>query len=212
FLLGGAGRVSDAPISPGVFGYTPVGSYEYNPERARELLAEAGFENGFSTTLYSPSGRYLQDIQISEAIQSQLAEVGIDAAIETLEWSAYLALTNVASEENTVPFGMLGWGTVTGDADYGLYALFHTSQHVPDGSNRSFYSNPEVDALLDEARSTTDQSAREGLYAEAMQIIWDEAAWLFLHSETQITAVRDEVAGVVIHPTERVLVYNASFR
>jgi ABC-type transport system substrate-binding protein len=212
FLLGGAARVSDAPVSPGVFGYTPVGQYEYNPERARELLAEAGFENGLDITMYSPSGRYLQDIQIAEAIQNQLAEVGINATIETLEWAAYLELTNRPPEENDVLFAMLGWGTVTGDADYGLYALFHTDQWVPAGSNRAFYSNEEVDRLLEEARTNTDPAEREALYAEAMQIIWDDAAWLFLHSESQLTAIRDEVEGIIVHPTERVLAYNARFR
>jgi len=212
FVLGGAVRPSDAPISPGIFGYTPVGFYEYDPEKARQLMAEAGFPDGFSTTLYSPNGRYLQDIQVSEAIQSQLAEVGIDAQIETLEWAAYLAKTNEPADVNEVPFGMLGWGTVTGDADYGLYALFHTSQHVPAGSNRSFYSNGVVDALLDEARSNPDAALRQQLYADAMQIIWDEAAWLFLYSETQLVAVRDDVEGLIIHPTERYLAYNVSLR
>ncbi|MDZ7705109.1 MAG: glutathione ABC transporter substrate-binding protein [Trueperaceae bacterium] len=210
FVLGGAVRPSDAPVAPGIFGYTPVGYYEYDPELARQLLADAGYPDGFSTTLYSPSGRYLQDIQTAEAIQSQLAEVGIDASIETLEWSSYLALTREAPEDNTVPMALLGWGTVTGDADYGLFPLFHTSEWVPDGSNRAFYSNPEVDALLDEARTVQDEELRLSLYEDAMQTIWDEAAWLFLHSETQLVAVRDEVQGLVIHPTERVLALNAS--
>ena len=212
FVLGGEARVSDAPISPGIFGYTPVGSYEYDPERARELLAEAGYEDGFSTTLYSPTGRYNQDIQISEAVQSQLAEVGIDAEIETLEWSAYLSITGEAVEDNVVPMGMLGWGTVTGDADYGLFPLFTTGQHVPDGSNRSFYSNPEVDELLGEARVNPDPEARQELYEQAMQILWDEAAWLYLHSESQVTAIRNDIEGVIVHPTERILVYEAFFR
>jgi peptide/nickel transport system substrate-binding protein len=212
FVLGGAVRVSDAPIAPGIFGYTPVGNYDYDPERARELLADAGYPDGFTTTLYSPTGRYLQDIQVSEAIQSQLAEVGITATIETLEWSAYLAKTNEGPETNEVPFAMLGWGTVTGDADYGLYALFHTSQHRPNGSNRAFYSNSVVDALLDQARTNPDASLRQQLYADAMQLIWDDAAWLFLHSETQLVAVREEVEGLVIHPTERVLAFNVNLR
>jgi peptide/nickel transport system substrate-binding protein len=212
FVLGGAVRVSDAPVSPGVFGYTPVGSYAYNPERAKALLAAAGYPNGFDITLYSPNGRYLQDIQISEAIQSQLAEVGINATIETLEWAAYLAKTNVPAADNEVPMAMLGWGTVTGDADYGLYALFHTDQHVPAGSNRSFYSSGIVDALLDEARSNPDPAVREAMYNDAMKILWEEAAWLFLHSETQLVAVRDNVQGLVIHPTERYLAHKASIR
>ena len=212
FVFGGAVRPSDAPIAPGIFGYTSVGFYEYNPERARELLTEAGYPDGFSTTLYCPTGRYLQDIQTCEAIQSQLAEVGINASIETLEWTSYLEFTGRGVNENTVPMGMLGWGTVTGDADYGLFALFHTSEHVPAGSNRSFYSNALVDDLLDQARSTADNAVREQLYADVMEIIWNDAAWLFLHSETQLVAVRDNVEGLVIHPTERVLALTASLR
>ena len=212
FVLGGAGRVSDAPISPGVFGYTPVGNYDYDPEKAKQLLAEAGFPNGFSTTLYSPTARYLQDIQVSEAIQSQLALVGIDAQIETLEWNAYLAKTNVAAAENEVPFGMLGWGAVTGDADYGLYTLFHSTQHVPTGSGRAFYDNPTVDALLDQARTITDPALRGVLYEEVMTILWDDAAWLYLHSESQLVAVRDNVEGLVIHLSERYLAHDASLR
>lgn len=210
FVLGGAVRVSDAPIAPGIFGYTPVGNYDYNPELARELLAEAGYPDGFSTTLYSPSGRYLQDIQSAEAMQSMLAEVGINAEIETLEWSAYLELSNRAPGESVMPIGLLGWGTVTGDADYGLYPLFHTAQQRPVGSNRGAYSNARVDELLDFARTNTNPDERLAAYEEAMTIIWEEAAWLFMHSETQLVAVSDNVNGLVIHPTERVLAFNVS--
>lgn len=209
FVLGGAVRVSDAPVSPGVFGYSPVGSYDYNPELARELLSEAG-QSDLSFTLHCPTGRYLQDIQICEAIQSQLAAVGVTADIETIEWTSYLQFINRGVEENTVDLAMLGWGTVTGDADYGLYALFHTAQHTPGGSNRSFYSNSLVDDLLDEARSIGDNAMREQLYTDAMQILWNDAAWLYLHSETQLVAVRDNVKGLIIHPTERILAFNTS--
>ncbi len=210
FVLGGAVRVSDAPISPGIFGYTPVGNYDYNPERARELLAEAGYADGFTTTLYTPSGRYLQDIQTVEAIQGMLAEVGITASIETLEWSAYLETANAVPGENVMPVGLLGWGTVTGDADYGLFPLLHTTQQRPHGSNRGAYSNERVDELLTEARPNTDPEARLGLYEEAMTLIWNDAPWLFLHSETQLVAVRDNVQGLIIHPTERILAFTTS--
>ncbi|NLG08151.1 MAG: glutathione ABC transporter substrate-binding protein [Deinococcales bacterium] len=212
FVLGGAVRVSDAPIAPGIFGYTPVGTYEYDPELARQLLAEAGYEGGFATTLYTPSGRYLQDIQTVEAMQEMLAQVGITATIETLEWSAYLEQVNAVPGESVVPVGLLGWGTVTGDADYGLYPLFHTDQQRPVGSNRGAYSNERVDELLDAARTNTDPEERLAMYEEAMRLIWDDAAWLFLHSETQLVAVRDDVQGLVIHPTERVLAHTASLQ
>jgi len=212
FILGGMGRPSDAPIAPGIFGYAPIGGYEYNPEKARQLLAEAGYPNGLRVQFYSPSGRYLKDLEVAEAVQAQLAEVGIEAEIVTLEWAAYLAATNMPPDQNEVPMFLLGWGTVTGDADYGLYPLFHSSQWVPAGSNRMFYSNREVDALLDRARTTPDDQVRQAAYREAMELIMEDAPWLFLHAETQLTAIRTEVEGIVVHPTERIIAKEARFR
>lgn len=212
FILSGVGRAMDAPIAPGVFGYQPIHTYEYNPQRARELLAEAGYPSGFQTQLYAPSGRYLKDIEVAEAIQAMLAEVGIVADIVTMEWATYLAVTEQEPEVNPAPMIMLGWGTVTGDADYGLYPLFHTDQWVPTGSSRSFYSNPDVDELLALARSNPNPSVRQATYREAMAMIMQDAPWLFLHAEVQLTAVRNEVEGVVVHPTERIMAHDASFK
>ena len=208
FIFGGAVRVSDAPIAPAIFGYTPVGPYEYDPERARALLAEAGYADGLTVELWSPTGRYPQDIQVAQAIQGQLAEVGVNAEITSIDWAAYLVATAQPAESTYVPQALLGWGTVTGDADYGLYALFHSSQ-APN-PNRAWYSNSIVDALLDEARTNTDRSLREQLYADAIELIWNDAPWLFLYSESQVVAMRDNVRGFVIHPTERFLALTAS--
>ena len=208
FIFGGAVRVSDAPIAPAIFGYTPVGPYEYDPERARALLAEAGYADGLTVELWSPTGRYPQDIQVAQAIQGQLAEVGVNAEITSIDWAAYLVATAQPAESTYVPMALLGWGTVTGDADYGLYALFHSSQ-APN-PNRAWYSNSIVDALLDEARSNPDESLRQQLYADAMELIWNDAPWLFLYSESQVVAMRDNVRGFVILPTERFLALTAS--
>lgn len=209
FILSGVGQTVDAPVAGGVFGYQPIFSYEYNPERARQLLAEAGYPNGFATQLYAPNGRYLKDMEIAEAIQAMLADVGIDASIVTADWATYLEMTEVPAERSTVPMAMVGWGTVTGDADYGLYPLFHTTQWVPAGSSRSFYSNPEVDRLLDLARNNPDPQVREQTYKEAMTLIMEDAPWIFLHAEVQLTAVRKEAEGVIVHPSERVMAHYA---
>jgi ABC-type transport system substrate-binding protein len=208
-ILAGVGRPSDAPLSPGIFGYRPIMTYEFDQARARRLLTEAGFPNGFKTELYCPSGRYLNDMQVCEAVQAQLREVGVDAAIRTLEWAAYLELTKKPPQESVVPMYMLGWGTVTGDADYGLYALFHSSQWTPAGQARNFYKNGRVDELLDRARTVADPAGREAAYREAMELIMKDAPWLFLHAESQLSAVRRNVRGVVIHPIERIMTHEA---
>jgi len=210
FVLGGAGRVSDAAIAPGVFGYTPTGVYEYNPERARELLAEAGFPNGMDITLHSPTGRYMQDIQIAEAVQSYLADVGVNATIITLEWASYLADIGRPAEESVSQLGLMGWGVSTGDADQGLYNVLHGSQVVPFGSNRSLYDSARFNDLLDRGRIETNEDARRAIYAEALQVAFEEAPWLYLHTERQLVAIRDNVKGLEVLATERIYAYGAS--
>jgi len=208
-ILGGAGGVSDAPIMPLIFGYAPQKPYPYDPEKARKLLDEAGIPRGFKCTLYHPTGRYMMDAAIAEAVQAYLREVGIEAELITMEWAAYLAFLRKPVEEATFDMFMLGWGCVTLDADYGLFPLFHTSEWAPKGSNRSFYSNPVVDALLEQGRVTPDPEARKAIYAEAIRVLWEDAGWLFLHYEVQINAQSTKVKGLIHHPREYILAHRA---
>jgi len=201
-IMDGAGRPSDAPISPDVFGHAAQEPYEYDPERAEELLAEAGYEDGFEVTFHHPEGRYMMDNTIAEAVGSQLADVGVDVDLQTMEWATYLDYMEVYPEESEHELFMLGWGAVTGDADYGLYATLHSDEWVPHGSNRAYNEYPEVDDLLDQARLNPDPDAREDMYGEAIEILWERAPWIFLHSEVQINIEREEVEGLIHHPRE----------
>lgn len=200
-LFEGAALASQAPFAPPIFGYSAQTPYARDVERARELLADAGVEEGTTVTLYHPTGRYSQDALVAEVIRAQLADVGLNVELQTLEWTQYVPHVRREKPENDIQFAMLGWGTPTMDADYALYALFHSTE-APPGFNGAFYNNPEVDRLLDEARSTLDTEARQALYAEAIALIWEDAPWLFLYSEIQVTAVRSNVTGFIIHPDE----------
>ncbi|MDR7521485.1 MAG: glutathione ABC transporter substrate-binding protein [Armatimonadota bacterium] len=212
--LAGTARVSDAPIAPNVQGYSKIMQYPWDLERAEALLREAGYSRArpLRAVFHHPTGRYIRDAEIAASIQGLARRVGIELELRTLEFGAYIALTARPKEQNDIQMYMLGWGTVTGDADYGLYALFHSSQFPPVGFNRGFYQNPQVDALLDRGRITVDQAERNRIYAEAMRLIMDDAAWLFLHSESQVTGVRNVVADVVVHPAERVMAHKAWLR
>jgi peptide/nickel transport system substrate-binding protein len=208
-LFEGAARVSDAPIAPAVFGYSAQEPYARDVERARQLLADAGIPEGTTVTLYHPTARYIQDALVADAVRAQLREVGLNAELRTLEWAQYVPHVRRPAPENDVQFAMLGWGTVTMDADYGLFALFHSSEHPP-GFNGSFYDNPEVDRLLDEARIVVDEEERRRLYDEAISIIWEDAPWLFLYSEVQLTAIRSNVDGFIVHPDESLIATEAT--
>ena len=209
YVLGGAGRVSDAPMVPEVFGYARQTPFEFNPERARELLAEAGFPDGFSFTLHHPTGRYVMDAAIAEAVQAQLREVGVEAELVTKEWATYLGFLRTPLDESTMESFMLGWGSITLDADFSLFSLFHSGEWTPVGRNRFFYKNEEVDRLLEAARTIIDPTARLEMYERAIELIWQDAPWIFLHSESQINAERANVRGVIHHPGETIFLWDA---
>jgi peptide/nickel transport system substrate-binding protein len=149
------------------------------------------------------------DSTIAEAVQSMVREVGVQLELQTMEWSAYLGFVRKPPEEAKHQIYMLGWGCVTLDADYGIFSLLHSTQIPPAGWGVSFYKNEKVDNLLQSARTTPDRPIREGLYAEAIKLIWDDAPWLYLHDEGQINAVRSNVKGLIHHPLENILAWDA---
>ena len=93
----------------------------------------------------------------------------------------------------------LGWSTVTADADYGLYALFHYSQ-VGEAGNRTYYRSDDVDRLLDEGRTTVDANERAEIYKQAQEIIRDDAPWIFTWTGENLAGLRKEVKGFKQHP------------
>ncbi|RHW42698.1 glutathione ABC transporter substrate-binding protein [Neobacillus notoginsengisoli] len=174
-ILDGQGVAAVGPLAPTVVGNSQdVKPLEFDVKKAKSLLAEAGFPDGFKTTLFVNEGSK-ERADIAELVQAQLAEIGIKASIEVIEWGAFIEKTGAGEHEMFV----LGWTTVTGDADYGLYALFHSSMHGAAG-NRSFYTNPKVDELLDKGRTATNQDERNAVYKEVSQILIDEAPMVYL--------------------------------
>lgn len=199
-ILGGLATVADAPISPSTWGYASTMKYERDVEKAKSLLTEAGYPDGIDLTLWTPAGRYLMDIQVSENLQAQWADAGIRVSIRQWEFQALM------SEVKKGEFDMvlLGWSPSTGDADQGMYPVFHSTQFPPN-SNRAFYSNAAVDQLLDGARVEVDSAKRADLYKQAEQIVMDEAAWVFLYYPKQALAFRSNISGIEMLPTEHIL-------
>ena len=194
-----------SPISPKIPGYNKdVKNYEYNVEKAKKLLAEAGYPNGFKTSIWINDNTSRKDI--ATILQDQFKTIGIDAAIETLEWGAYIDRTAAGEHDMYI----LGWVTVTGDPDYGLYPVFHTSAHGRAG-NRSFYSNATVDKLLDEARISTDQEKRMDNYREIQRIIQEEIPSITMVYNNQNVATQKYVENFVLHPTGYFNLYNVNF-
>jgi peptide/nickel transport system substrate-binding protein len=194
-ILGGNGFPVGCPLNSYMFGYVeelcePV---PYDLERARELLAEAGYPDGFSFTMGSPSGRYLNDRQVAEALVGQLAQVSVRAELRVQEWSSYVG--QVLERQVPTEAYLIGWGNNLFDADNTLFSLLYggTAAGGPAQVVFSYLQNSELDQRLFEARGTVDQERRAALYQEALEIVREEAPWLFLYQQVDIYGVADRV-------------------
>ncbi len=145
-------------------------------------------------------GRYPKDGEITEAMQAMFKEVGVDARVQFLEWAA--VFQQVRGATLTQHLFTLGWVTTNADADYSLYALFHSKQVPPTGGNTSRYANPRVDQILEQARRSLNQPERERLYGELQDIVAREMVWIPVYNTKEIVVTRAPVKGFVVHPVE----------
>jgi len=189
----GNGTIAQAPMSPTVWGFNEnLPPLEFNPERARELLAQAGFPDGFHTTITTDELQLRRDV--AEIVQAQLAQIGVTVDIITLERGAYIGGV-IAGEFDMF---VLGWSTF-GDPDYALYASFHSTTHGASG-NMSFYSNPALDVLLEQGRVSVDDAERLAAYAAAQAIIWEEVPVLFIQHDVENTGFTADLKGFAVTP------------
>jgi peptide/nickel transport system substrate-binding protein len=201
-LEGNALRLG-SPLTKYHFGYDPaIKPYDYNPELAKKLLAEAGYAKGVDFVINSPNGRYLNDRDIAEAVAGDLRKVGINASVKTHEWGNYM---NMTYRHTAGPLYLLGWGNTSFDADGSLFALLRTGQVL------SSFTNPKLDSLLDQGQATMDQKKRQKIYSEACKIIQDDVAWAFTYQQMDIYGVNERVNWKA-RADERLAVFEMSFK
>ncbi len=174
--------------------------YPYDPDRARQLLQSAGYteDNPLSFTLMAytiPRGYNPAADRLATAIQEYWAEVGVQAEIQTAEWTQYRA----DRRANQFQCSLSGWQGDNGDPDNFLYSLLAGAS--AGAGNTAFYDNPEVNGLLEEAQRTPDQEARKKLYQQAEQIIVDDAPWVFLGWQEHQVVARANITGFQLQPT-----------
>ena len=212
-LFTGSAYPSTAPLAPVTFGYSDLGEIEQDLELAKSLLAEAGYPDGFDTKIVTTE-RYQNGIELAEIISQQLAEIGINAEIEVWEWSALSASWNgITADEFDQPIFIMGAGPSMRDADGGLRGLYTTSETGLNDRNYGFYSNAEVDALIEQGMQETDQQKRVEIYKEAMEILYREdpvAFWLFDMYGLAITS--SKVEGVTLSPISTITFENATVK
>jgi peptide/nickel transport system substrate-binding protein len=194
-LVAGFATPSTSALTPIMRGYANLGEIPYDPEKARALLREAGYPNGFKTTI-ATTPRYPMGVELAEALAAQLKVVGIEAAIRVYDWGTMVQFwAGLPPEKNTQEIFIMGAGASTADADWGLRPIFMTAP--TNENNYGYYSNAEFDRVIQAAMRETDAEERQRLYRRAQEIVYLEdpgAVWLF--DNQYIVAARRGVEGV----------------
>ncbi len=188
-FYGDLASVANEFVPPGLFGRLNQPAYEYNPERAKELLAEAGYPNGFDTEFwYMPVSRpyYPAPRDVAEAVVSYLADVGIRATLHTEDWGIYLE--NYL--EGKFPMYMLGWSADFADPDNFISSFFNPANAVGFG-----YDNPALFQLISEAQQAGSLTERELLYQAIAQVLHDDLPALPFVNPRTLNGVRNNVQG-----------------
>ncbi|EFG2885901.1 ABC transporter substrate-binding protein, partial [Escherichia coli] len=194
-VYNGMGRVTGAVIPPSLWSSADIGPYEYNPEKAKELLKEAGYADGFSTQLwavpvarpYMPNGR-----RAAEMIQADWAAVGVKAEIVSYEWGEYIA----RSRKGEAKVGMFGGIWDFPDPSQIPNNYFNCdATGKPSPSNIGAWCNPDFRAAMNKAGEITDQAERAKLYVQAQEILHEDAPAVILGGADMITAVSKKVKG-----------------
>ncbi|MFH1743857.1 MAG: ABC transporter substrate-binding protein [bacterium] len=200
-ILRGEGTPASGPIPSSMPGYREnVAGFTYDPDRARQLLAEAGHPNGegLPEIILQLNSAGRRNELIAEVIQQQLQAVGFKIQLKVVDWSQHLD----SVERGQVGFFRMGW-----IADYvdpeNFLALFHSKNFSPAGPNSTRFSDPQFDQLFEKALQTLDEEKRFELYHEAEKIVMDICPWLFINYQHQTRLSQPYVRGLTMNAMDR---------
>ncbi|MGN6768733.1 MAG: ABC transporter substrate-binding protein [Rhizobiaceae bacterium] len=201
-IMDGQAVAAGQVAAPGMFGYDPnLKPDPYDPKKAKQLLTEAGYPDGFALTLDSPNDRYINDGQIAESIAQMWTRIGIKTKAETMPATVYFTRRDSGGERGTPEFSAVlsGFGTSTGETMSQMWQLMHATDpskgygHV----NLGRYDNIRIDTYLEQAITTMDDAKREQMLKEISGMYMADVALIPLHWQVNVTAMR---AGLDMKP------------
>ena len=198
----GLGMVGTSTIPTTVPGFKAFPVIEQDIEKARELMAEAGYADGFETDIWLNEGNAMR-ADAATMIQAQLRALNIETTINIYEWATLLPGTQAGEHEMSI----MGWTTATGDPDYGLYPLYH-SDNIGGGDNRTFTDDPRVDELLEKGRQETDTILRMEIYAELQELLMEILPIIPLWQSAELHATRNNIHGFSVTPCGKQPLWN----
>ncbi|SKA27064.1 glutathione ABC transporter substrate-binding protein GsiB [Consotaella salsifontis] len=202
----------DSPLPSLLEFYQGQTPYTFDVEKAKKLLADAGYPDGFETEMFGRNNT--TTIRAMQFLQQQFAQVGVKVNVTPLE--SGVAAQKIWSvekpEDATVQMEYGGWSSSTGDADWALRPLLASTSFPPSMYNVAYFSNPDVDAAIQGAIGTADPEKRAEFYKTAQELIWKEAPWVFLGTEQILSAKSKDLTGVYALPDRGFIVETAEFK
>ncbi len=198
-IYAGFGKPAWSPIPPTMWSYNPnITKYKYDPEKAKALLKEAGWENLEFDLWAMPVARpYMPNARkVAEAMQADLAKVGVKTKIVSYDWGTYLSKGRNLEHDAC----LLGWTGDNGDPDNFLDVLLTSHAAKIPVSNRAAWKNKEFDELVAKAKVTTDIAERTRLYEQAQEVFAREVPWVVIANSVVVEAVRKNVMGFKLDP------------
>jgi peptide/nickel transport system substrate-binding protein len=184
-VLEGYGQVLGVPLEKEAFGFNPnIKWYGYDPERAKALLREAGHPNGFEMTLHAPNRRYMNDIEVMQAMAQMLTKVGIRAKVEVWEQSIY---TTKWRKRELLPAYMTAWGGA------GVFDGDLLTSSLNSKSALAIFKNETLDKMLEDAQATNDPERRKAIYFKAQELIYEEAPIIKAYQQAHIFGVSNRL-------------------
>lgn len=190
-IWAGKAIVLGSPLFPGIFGYDPdVKPYPYDPSKAKALLAEAGYSDGFTFNTDVPLGGVPMAKEAAEAVAGDLAKVGVKMQMRTLEWAAMLKNVFTPRSEALAETAVMYIKTPSLDGDGILSPTFPCDAVYPAGWNWGVYCNPQVDQLIKTEANSLNPKVRERVMKQVSKLLHDDAPWIFLYAPTQQFGVK----------------------
>lgn len=206
----GTAQPATNPMPPSFLGFNKnVKDYSFNLSAAKKLLAQAGYPNGFSTTLYTmsnPRDYMPEPAKTAEALQSNFGKIGVKVNIVTVEWSSYITKL----QKGGAPMYLMGWIGDNGDPDNFLYTLL--DKDSIGSNNLSFYSNIQLHNVLTAAQAETNDAKRAALYEQAQVIIHNDAPWVPLEYAKAALVGKSTISGYLPSPTGSEPLENVSIK
>ncbi|TQR20790.1 glutathione ABC transporter substrate-binding protein [Psychrobacillus vulpis] len=208
----GFGLPLDSVIPSKTLYYVKQDVYEQNIEKAKELLKEAGFENGFTAEIWGNTNS--DTMKGMQFIQQQLKEIGVTVEIKSMEEGTLSDEIFGAQtpEEAKLQMWYVSWSSYASDVTNATKPLFHSESIPPNSANTAYYKNTEVDSWMNEANSTGDATKQAELYEKIQSTIYKDAPWIFLGVDELLVGTRSDIEGIYVDPTGGINVSDANFK